>query len=1177
MFKKVVNLAFALYALSVSAQTTPNVYLFNKEWQTVSIPKTSAYHYLISKISPTGDLLFVSNSLNLSGNADIYLCSVNTFGTVSWQTNCASDLSADDYGVCLEIDASGNVYVAAARNNGSNTDIYVAKYSGSGVFQWDYTLTDGGGNDAPADILIDASGDIFIAGSFYNSSTDNDVVLIKLDSGGNHLNHDFYDHNNLPDAGMRIAMDSNGDVFVAASTSDTNVNAEFTIVQFDASASYQNVYRHTTSGNGFDFPTAIKISSNGNIFVTGVCDNNGNKSIKVLSTKTNLSFNWVDVQDKYANTDEAFDLQLMGNHAVLVAGYSTRSAASTELNVFKYCATTGTINWQYVGEPETNNSVLKAHKLLLANNGDIFLSGEKNGNALLMGLDSSNGHPLFTQEYAMNNSMSYANNISDEVNTIYLSGYTQNGVDRHITNLKINWRLKTQSVVNNTVSNQPSHVSQQLIFRFNPDYLNMTNINNRDKTFGTAEEFVNATMKSELETHTGLSLNEVKAVKVFPSLTSNDTISISRLGDSVKIDAFWAYLLLEFNRGINLETVIDSVKKYFRRKVYSLEYNRCAQLLNNDPLYTNNASLKPTAMYPLSHINIGPAWAIETGKPHIKIGVFDTGVNWAHEDFGNGTFISSVIKGGYDYLAGQPISASSVFGNPHGTQVASIIGAKRKNGKGISGIAGGNDSLNQAGASLYALKINTNITSVVHISDVANALVNSATSTSSVSPLFLGLHIMNNSWGLYKLSATQLTQGVDTASTILKDAQRYIFKNKVINFYGRGNKMGSASPLIQGGISTIYPTTDCPDDWIISVGASDASTDSNYAACRADYSDYGNKMDFLAPGVGALYSTCSSSSNNAYDTFGPIGTSFAAPHAAGTAGLMCSYINQLTPSFNNLAPEDVEQLMERYAYKYPLAASCPTSVSSNGLLQASNVFSMILKPQYLIEHFNVYIPANHSNLAASNQTLNFMYDAPGLNYGQYVVDTYTVNSHIISPCQYPYMVGNWPLNSTSSGMAPPSNSAFSLETDIKLANVTTSSLQIQATLYNIKYDITGGQSLNLWYPCDLNGQFRFAWTIHTTSLAPVSVPENALLRDNVINVYPNPSANNFTVKLETNDEVKSIELYDIQGRKMNLPAAKQTQTNEYELQTMALPNGMYLLHLNLQNGEKRTTKLLKHD
>src|SRR5690606_26139306 len=110
-------------------------------------------------------------------------------------------------------------------------------------------------------------------------------------------------------------------------------------------------------------------------------------------------------------------------------------------------------------------------------------------------------------------------------------------------------------------------------------------------------------------------------------------------------------------------------------------------------------------------INVEPAWEYETGKSYVKVGVFDSGILWPHEDFAlNDGSPSNTFVEGWDFEppAG-PLVGSPEFGDStgHGTRCAGIIGALRNNNKGIAGIAGGHRTTDSTeyGVKMYGLKI----------------------------------------------------------------------------------------------------------------------------------------------------------------------------------------------------------------------------------------------------------------------------------------------------------------------------------------------------------------------------------------------------------------------------------------------------------------------------------------
>ena len=102
---------------------------------------------------------------------------------------------------------------------------------------------------------------------------------------------------------------------------------------------------------------------------------------------------------------------------------------------------------------------------------------------------------------------------------------------------------------------------------------------------------------------------------------------------------------------------------------------------------------------------------------------------------------------------------------------------------------------------------------------------------------------------------------------------------------------------------------------MLSVGASDDRGEKVY------FSSYGQGVDLVAPGVTALVHTTESQQgrdcngrstvSGLYRSFS--GTSAAAPHVSGAAALLMSNLNNPNNPATNLAPEDVEQILQRTA------------------------------------------------------------------------------------------------------------------------------------------------------------------------------------------------------------------------------------------------------------------------
>ncbi|RJR22588.1 MAG: DUF2341 domain-containing protein [Nitrospiraceae bacterium] len=158
-------------------------------------------------------------SQNSTPDFDALTIKMGFDGSTLWEKR--KSVSGDDKGIAVRMDLSGNVIMTATTYNGTNKDIYVVKYDGAtGTVLWQDTRN-GGYNEEPADLYVDASGDVYITGYAFILSGVNNIFTARYSSAGVLLwSRTYNSSNGNSDVGVRIVVDESGDLFVAGDSYD---------------------------------------------------------------------------------------------------------------------------------------------------------------------------------------------------------------------------------------------------------------------------------------------------------------------------------------------------------------------------------------------------------------------------------------------------------------------------------------------------------------------------------------------------------------------------------------------------------------------------------------------------------------------------------------------------------------------------------------------------------------------------------------------------------------------------------------------------------------------------------------------------------------------------------------------------------------------------------------------
>ncbi|MDB5281925.1 MAG: peptidase and in kexin sedolisin, partial [Bacteroidota bacterium] len=1030
------------------------------------------------------------------------------------------------------------------------------------------------------------------------------MTLIKYDSNGNQLFVSHYDSVGLYDGAvaMELSLHVPGlpPTVAIMGFSGTGFSAwDFcTIFINPHNGTRYSVSRSSNGSGNFSKPVGIAADGHRGFYIAGTSVVSGiQTAIKLIAYDSTFSEVWVDTWGDSLPSVEASAMIPDFNGHLYICGTITKGNGGKDMVVLSYNSSDGSLAWARTIPASNPNREAKAIDIVSDGDGNTYVTGRTfNGNNFDIATSSfdQSGNMRWMKTYARaNGTDDEPTTIANDGNNVFVAGVSY-GTDSVYVGMEYIAQNFTTTVAIDTDS-IPRYAEKQLIVRFDTAVLLYSAINKEDFNYGSPADFLKSafidTIKLKLPT---LDFDKCVLIKLAPSYRTWDTIFISNIGDTVRVPPFWSSFLVRYSGSTDsLEHFFaDSLQKirpgitWAHLNFAMVNFCNCTTVCPDDTFYSNQEAINPTltnsGIYNSGSTNAEGAWAFTQGSSFVKVGIFDSEIEWTHEDFMKDSF-ESKIMGGQEYaITPVPLSGFSHF-DQHGTMVAGLVGALRNNGKGISGVAGGNWCNNPvaaaAGVSLYSFAdmTVTSQTSSILASDEIAAMNDALLQNPSGS-------FPDSLYNLHDIDIFNFSHGVPQTSDSFAEYKEkfYVaFRLGKILVASRGQPNGAN---VSGDVPT-FPAN-FNDDWMLSVGGSDVKGD------KAPLTFYGSRMDVIAPYDASMnYST---NTGNSYVNLP--GTSFSAPYVSGLAGLLLSYLNNPANhrDYNNLAPEDVEEIMQRTTYfdtdtYYGLQPYTPEI--GWGRIDMGNALNMVNKAKNKLYHFDSYrnTTSSVSNDSITTVNLNLMEDVPnpGLLHvvaGRYKAQVWKITkviNHHISLDSTQHITGFWarssssesyPLFDTTGGV----NRLEPYEKDtIDEVNGPVDTLHATVWGYCYKLHDTTGTTFIGWIPENpfasiSTPSIKMSYTVYvgSDSLLPTGIRK--ISNGFSVSVHPNPATDQIHLDLKIPEEgMYTIGLFNSMGQAIKTLFSGETSGLSKNYDTGDLQPGLY--YIRVSSGEKNET------
>jgi uncharacterized delta-60 repeat protein len=348
-----------------------------RQYAAKSLPSQDIANAMITDLYANVYVTGMSQS-TISGT-DYLTIKFNPQGDTVWTRRYNGSVNAYDEATAIGVDQFNNIYITGYCSNGNTGyDIVTIKYRSDGTLEWVRKFNSSSdGDDIPLAMVVSDDQSIYITGYSYQQDRGNDVLIIKYSGDGQELWYRLHNGSaNEDDRGTAIAIDSLNGVDIVGFSTETGTGVDLLVLQYDSLGTNVWVDRYSSIGDGIDVATDIALDHAGNVNVTGYSYEGTTLYDYVTMQYTRSGSRvWVSRYDRSVNgNDIATAIDVSSDNCIYVTGSSYGGTSSDDFLTIKYDRN-GSMVWKVLNNESLNRSDVATDIIVDPIDGNIFVAG----------------------------------------------------------------------------------------------------------------------------------------------------------------------------------------------------------------------------------------------------------------------------------------------------------------------------------------------------------------------------------------------------------------------------------------------------------------------------------------------------------------------------------------------------------------------------------------------------------------------------------------------------------------------------------------------------------------------------------------------------------------------------------------------------------------------------------